>query len=206
MDIIHFVGKIRPLIGELCNGSTYDSDSYRLGSNPSSPAIRLHGQAVKTLPSQGRIRGSIPLGGAKTHAEMRGFSIYIICASMVKRLRRLPDQGRIRGLLPLGCAKTHQENAWVFYLYYMCLHGQAVKTPARSRQNQGLTSPRRLQDPPRKYVGFSLHAYFFAGRQQICPCIHSVYSIYPFPFSFSNTHLHISAQFYILSINCRHSR
>ena len=26
-------------IGELCNGSTYDSDSYCLGSNPSSPAI-----------------------------------------------------------------------------------------------------------------------------------------------------------------------
>ena len=26
-------------IGELCNGSTYDSDSYCLGSNPSSPAF-----------------------------------------------------------------------------------------------------------------------------------------------------------------------
>ena len=52
-------------IGELCNGSTYDSDSYCLGSNPSSPAIRLHGQAVKTLPSQGKIMGSIPIGGAK---------------------------------------------------------------------------------------------------------------------------------------------
>ncbi len=25
-------------IAELCNGSTYDSDSYRLGSNPSSAA------------------------------------------------------------------------------------------------------------------------------------------------------------------------
>ena len=51
-------------IGELCNGSTYDSDSYCLGSNPSSPAISLHGQAVKTLPSQGKIMGSIPIGGA----------------------------------------------------------------------------------------------------------------------------------------------
>ena len=29
--------------GELCNGSTYDSDSYCLGSNPSSPAICLRG-------------------------------------------------------------------------------------------------------------------------------------------------------------------
>ena len=56
-------------VGELCNGSTYDSDSYCLGSNPSSPAISLHGQAVKTLPSQGKIRGSIPLGGAKAHSE-----------------------------------------------------------------------------------------------------------------------------------------
>ena len=52
------------VIGELCNGSTYDSDSYCLGSNPSSPASCLHGQAVKTLPSQGKIMGSIPIGGA----------------------------------------------------------------------------------------------------------------------------------------------
>ena len=29
----------KQLFGELCNGSTYDSDSYCLGSNPSSPAI-----------------------------------------------------------------------------------------------------------------------------------------------------------------------
>ena len=61
-------------IGELCNGSTYDSDSYCLGSNPSSPAISLHGQAVKTLPSQGKIMGSIPIGGAKRPiAEAIGF-------------------------------------------------------------------------------------------------------------------------------------
>ena len=32
--------------GELCNGSTYDSDSYCLGSNPSSPA---NGSMVKRL-------------------------------------------------------------------------------------------------------------------------------------------------------------
>ena len=31
---------------ELCNGSTYDSDSYCLGSNPSSAATWLLGQAV----------------------------------------------------------------------------------------------------------------------------------------------------------------
>ena len=57
--------------GELCNGSTYDSDSYCLGSNPSSPASCLHGQAVKTLPSQGKIMGSIPIGGATCHRIFR---------------------------------------------------------------------------------------------------------------------------------------
>ena len=57
--------------GELCNGSTYDSDSYCLGSNPSSPAKWLHGQAVKTSPSQGEIRGSIPLGAASNPSQKR---------------------------------------------------------------------------------------------------------------------------------------
>lgn len=48
----------------LCNGSTYDSDSYCLGSNPSTTAICPYSLAVRTLPSHGRIRGSIPLKGA----------------------------------------------------------------------------------------------------------------------------------------------
>ena len=40
MRIITFaVSDDRTSVGELCNGSTYDSDSYCLGSNPSSPAI-----------------------------------------------------------------------------------------------------------------------------------------------------------------------
>ena len=51
-------------VAELCNGSTYDSDSYCLGSNPSSAAICLHGQAVKTSPSHGENWGSSPHGGA----------------------------------------------------------------------------------------------------------------------------------------------
>ena len=51
-------------IAEWCNGSTYDSDSYCLGSNPSSAAISLHGQAVKTSPSHGENWGSSPHGGA----------------------------------------------------------------------------------------------------------------------------------------------
>jgi hypothetical protein len=58
-------------IAELCNGSTYDSDSYCLGSNPSSAATRLLGQAVKTSPSQGGVRGSIPLGATKGPAVCR---------------------------------------------------------------------------------------------------------------------------------------
>ena len=77
--IIIFVDETSSFVGELCNGSTYDSDSYCLGSNPSSPAICLHGQAVKTLPSQGKIRGSIPLGGATSHDESRGFFLFLFC-------------------------------------------------------------------------------------------------------------------------------
>ena len=96
--IIVFVDDASSSDGELCNGSTYDSDSYRLGSNPSSPAICLHGQAVKTLPSQGRIRGSIPLGGARTHAEMRGFFFFVFgemrdTPSVMPAACHLPQEG-----------------------------------------------------------------------------------------------------------------
>ena len=73
--ILTFVDETSSSVGELCNGSTYDSDSYCLGSNPSSPATRLHGQAVKTLPSQGRIMGSIPIGGAKEPTELVPFFV-----------------------------------------------------------------------------------------------------------------------------------
>ena len=58
------VRRIRLTIAELCNGSTHDSDSCCLGSNPSSAAsISLHGQAVKTSPSHGENWGSSPHGG-----------------------------------------------------------------------------------------------------------------------------------------------
>ena len=74
-DIIFFVDweleSDRLNIAELCNGSTYDSDSYCLGSNPSSAAIRLHGQAVKTSPSHGENWGSSPHGGAISAHRMR---------------------------------------------------------------------------------------------------------------------------------------
>ena len=74
-------------IGELCNGSTYDSDSYCLGSNPSSPAISLHGQAVKTLPSQGKIMGSIPIGGATKQSD---FVLFFCCFGFFAFLHFFP--------------------------------------------------------------------------------------------------------------------
>ena len=49
-------------VGELCNGSTYDSDSYCLGSNPSSPA---NGSMVKRLrrrPLKAKSGVRFPLG------------------------------------------------------------------------------------------------------------------------------------------------
>ena len=74
LRIILFVGRarrVRLTIAELCNGSTHDSDSCCLGSNPSSAAsVSLHGQAVKTSPSHGENWGSSPHGGASiVHAN-----------------------------------------------------------------------------------------------------------------------------------------
>ncbi len=43
-----------------CNGSTSDSGSFGLGSSPSPGAKWRYGQAAKTSPSQGEIKGSIP--------------------------------------------------------------------------------------------------------------------------------------------------
>ncbi len=40
-------------VGELCNGSTYDSDSYCLGSNPSSPAKTKPPEMVVFVMCQG---------------------------------------------------------------------------------------------------------------------------------------------------------
>ena len=86
-------------IGELCNGSTYDSDSYCLGSNPSSPAIRLHGQAVKTLPSQGKIMGSIPIGGAtKQNDCVLFFYLPEMSTSEILRKFRFPRRPSLRHL------------------------------------------------------------------------------------------------------------
>ena len=77
-------------IAELCNGSTYDSDSYCLGSNPSSPAISLHGQAVKTLPSQGKIMGSIPIGGATK--QNISFCFFIFQKRLSGRFQHKPER------------------------------------------------------------------------------------------------------------------
>ena len=66
-------------IAEWCNGSTYDSDSYCLGSNPSSAAISLHGQAVKTSPSHGENWGSSPHGGATSIHRQQSSGWIFLC-------------------------------------------------------------------------------------------------------------------------------
>lgn len=48
-----------------CNGSTSDSGSFGLGSSPSPGAKWRYGQAAKTSPSQGEIKGSIPFSATK---------------------------------------------------------------------------------------------------------------------------------------------
>ena len=85
LRIILFVGRarrVRLTIAELCNGSTHDSDSCCLGSNPSSAAsTSLHGQAVKTSPSHGENWGSSPHGGTNiVHAMHRRF--FLRCAGL----------------------------------------------------------------------------------------------------------------------------
>ena len=81
LRIILFVGRarrVRLTIAELCNGSTHDSDSCCLGSNPSSAAsTSLHGQAVKTSPSHGENWGSSPHGGTNiVHASHGRFFLF----------------------------------------------------------------------------------------------------------------------------------
>ena len=44
-DIDHVLLSEQQIIGDLCNGSTTDSDSVCGGSNPSSPARKKHAQA-----------------------------------------------------------------------------------------------------------------------------------------------------------------
>ena len=64
-------------IGELCNGSTYDSDSYCLGSNPSSPA---NGSMVKRLrrrPLKAKSGVRFPLG-LPVNAHRIAMSVFYI--------------------------------------------------------------------------------------------------------------------------------
>ena len=49
-----------------CNGSTSDSGSFGLGSSPSPGAKWRYGQAAKTSPSQGEIKGSIPFSATRS--------------------------------------------------------------------------------------------------------------------------------------------
>ena len=102
-------------IGELCNGSTYDSDSYCLGSNPSSPAISLHGQAVKTLPSQGKIMGSIPIGGATKQNDCVLF-FYLLKTGF---LRRVPPFAPLRFLNGMRLIFLHFLNVWYIIVTFV---------------------------------------------------------------------------------------
>ena len=65
--------KIPVCVAELCNGSTYDSDSYCLGSNPSSAAKKKASlyEMLFFLPIVGRIRRAEPSapGGRISEAE-----------------------------------------------------------------------------------------------------------------------------------------
>ena len=125
--IIAFVDERREQnIGELCNGSTYDSDSYCLGSNPSSPAISLHGQAVKTLPSQGKIRGSIPLGGAKNQLRL---VLFLFCRKLHKRRPRMQTKRRVKE--HFGCGGGH----WpLFCLIDMPMYSQLIYSALCTRK------------------------------------------------------------------------
>ena len=58
-----------------CNGSTSDSGSFGLGSSPSPGARWRYGQAAKTSPSQGEIKGSIPFS-ATTLEQVLWFEIH----------------------------------------------------------------------------------------------------------------------------------
>ena len=124
------------LIGELCNGSTYDSDSYCLGSNPSSPAISLHGQAVKTLPSQGKIMGSIPIGGATSHRFACGFFICISIAG-VAAIRPLPACLFTVKILPHPVQTHIQRFTSSYTVSILCVKRRRGRKPAAPAKKQG---------------------------------------------------------------------
>ena len=69
--------------GELCNGSTYDSDSYCLGSNPSSPAIpgsmvkRLRRRPLKAK-SGVRFPLELPTKNPCMANAMQGFFVFVL--------------------------------------------------------------------------------------------------------------------------------
>ena len=118
-------------IGELCNGSTYDSDSYCLGSNPSSPAICLHGQAVKTLPSQGKIMGSIPIGGATKQSVFVLF--FLLLRISVRRAQKISGSSNALSVSPKPLRFPFFANRTkIIGLPFSrkCVRRQAVLTPA----------------------------------------------------------------------------
>ena len=95
--IITFVGRarrVRLTLAELCKGSTNDSDSFSPGSNPGSAASTCrHGQAVKTSPSHGEIRGSSPLGATITKKKAFFMLSFFVCDCFLVRGDSNEEQG-----------------------------------------------------------------------------------------------------------------
>ena len=114
LRIILFVGRARRArltIAELCNGSTHDSDSCCLGSNPSSAAsTSLHGQAVKTSPSHGENWGSSPHGGTNIVHALHG---RFFCPHARGLRRRIPACAQAFSCCRGPSAPSiHSRNGW----------------------------------------------------------------------------------------------
>ena len=62
-----------------CNGSTSDSGSFGLGSSPSPGARWRYGQAAKTSPSQGEIKGSIPFSATTKLTLILRYQRFFVC-------------------------------------------------------------------------------------------------------------------------------
>ena len=91
--------------GEWCNGSTYDSDSYCLGSNPSSPAFLFLAPLSRGLgrgPLKAETRVRIPSELLKTSSRLGG--------AFVLRISIEDSNGAVVNDSPVDC----QSREWPF--------------------------------------------------------------------------------------------
>ena len=87
-------------VGEWCNGSTYDSDSYCLGSNPSSPA--KYASMVKRLrrrPLTAKTGVRVPMGVPQAQCFNRSAVLFLRIPPA--GLRIPPANGAIPALFPI---------------------------------------------------------------------------------------------------------